>query len=627
MSMDTVVDVYRPPAGCGSMVAVGGDGSSALDVVLTWEDVSYSVVTKRCPTKSREILHGVSGYALPSTLTALLGSTGAGKSTLLDILAGWNKTGKVSGTILLNGVAPRKMKHAIGYVTQDDAFIGTQTVFETFMFYANLKLPQTLSTEAKQICVEQLIAELGLSKCRNSRIGTQFARGISGGERKRVAIGCELITNPGLILLDEPTTGLDSFNSLSVMMLLSDLAKKGKTVVCTIHQPRSLVYQLFDKVYLMSQGEMVYFGEASTAAQNFIEKGFAVPKFTNPADFLLDVVVISQESGMKSFVRDRYVQLIGGEHEKIDLTAMEKNQDTQIKQQISDLKTASPKVVVPRVGASWPKQTYLLCKRTFTDLVRNPNIIGAQLFSALFMSILVGTLYLGLGNSQNSINNRAGVLFFLTIHFAFSQQWEMEMWVNERGILRREESMDMYSTSAYFFSKVVCSFPFEIFLCLLSTCIMYYMIGLSPAPNQFALCFGAMAVATLVSSAMFSFIGVISPNEKVGMTLAPVFLIFFMICAGFFIRSSSIPPYWIWVYYISYIRYAFEIVMVNEFTGLTFTCGESVAGCLTTGEEVLLSFGLENVVIGLNFTWLLIMVFGFRAATFFALKTLHKEKR
>ena len=269
----------------------GGD-LPITPVTLGWHDVVYQLPPRKLlgvfpvqGAEGRVVLKHVTGMALPGQLMALMGSTGAGKSTLLDILVGIPKTGRVTGTVAMNGKRPQEAKELYGYVSQDDTLPGTQTVWETLMFYAKLKLPFDMPTSEKEQRVNALIAELGLEKCRDSYVGSTMRRGLSGGERKRLAIGCEVVTNPGIILLDEPTTGLDSFSSLSVMMILNDLASKGHTIVCTLHQPRSSIFALIDHLMILSQGRVVYYGPTGNAESYFADIGFTHKPGINPADF------------------------------------------------------------------------------------------------------------------------------------------------------------------------------------------------------------------------------------------------------------------------------------------------------------------------------------------------------
>lgn len=178
------------------------------------------------------------------------------------------------------------------YVQQDDVLFQTLKVRECLEFAAKLKLSG--SYEQKIRTVDRIIAELGLTKCQNTWIGGPLFKGVSGGERKRTSIGVELITDPSLIFLDEPTTGLDSFTAASVMETLNDLAKSGRTIITTIHQPNSDIFLSFDRLLLMARGKIIYFNEAKLAVDYFSSLGdrFRCPEWDNPADFFMDMISI-----------------------------------------------------------------------------------------------------------------------------------------------------------------------------------------------------------------------------------------------------------------------------------------------------------------------------------------------
>lgn len=228
--------------------------SSTAEVTLTFSEVSYTV-------NGKHILSNLSGYVEPGQMLAVMGPSGAGKSSLLDILARKHKRGVASGNILLNGVSPsvRQFRRLTGFVDQDDSLMGTLTVRETLTYAAMMRLPRQMPLQAKLKRVEEVIQELGISKIADSQIGMPGKRGISGGEKRRVSIGKELVTSPSLLFLDEPTSGLDAYNAGVVMECLHRLAHEGKrTIVVTIHQPRSNIYQMFDSLMLLSTGQMVF---------------------------------------------------------------------------------------------------------------------------------------------------------------------------------------------------------------------------------------------------------------------------------------------------------------------------------------------------------------------------------
>lgn len=241
-------------------------------------------------TQERTILNGVTGMASPGEILAILGPSGSGKSTLLNALAGRLQGHGFTGTILANNKNPSKqiMKRT-GFVTQDDILYPHLTVRETLVFCSLLRLPKSLSNKEKTLIAESVISELGLTKCVNTIIGNSFIRGISGGERKRVSIAHEMLINPSLLILDEPTSGLDSTAAHRLVLTLRSLSQKGKTIVTSMHQPSSRVYQMFDSVLVLSEGRSLYFGKGSDAMAYFESIGFSPSFPMNPADFLLDL--------------------------------------------------------------------------------------------------------------------------------------------------------------------------------------------------------------------------------------------------------------------------------------------------------------------------------------------------
>lgn len=242
------------------------------------------------PKPTKTVLNGVTGIVRPGELLAMLGPSGSGKTTLLTALAG-RLPGKVSGTITYNNQTfSSSIKRKTGFVTQDDVLYPHLTVLETLTYAALLRLPKKLTKQEKVEHVEMIIMELGLTRCRNSVVGGPLFRGVSGGERKRVSIGLEMLVNPSLLLLDEPTSGLDSTTAQRIVATLRGLARGGRTVLTTIHQPSSRLYRMFDKVIVLSEGSPIYSGSASSVMDHFGSIGYNPGfNFMNPADFLLDL--------------------------------------------------------------------------------------------------------------------------------------------------------------------------------------------------------------------------------------------------------------------------------------------------------------------------------------------------
>ncbi|KAL2129266.1 hypothetical protein VTI74DRAFT_8003 [Chaetomium olivicolor] len=256
---------------------------------LYFRNVSYNL-------NGKEILSGIQGMAHPGELTAIMGASGAGKTTFLDILARKNKRGQVSGEFYVNGekVSDADYKNATGFVDQEDTMLPTLTVHETILTSALLRLPRDMTRAAKEQRVHEVEKQLGIHHIRDSLIGSEEGkgRGISGGEKRRVSIACELVTSPSILFLDEPTSGLDAYNAYNVVECLVTLAKEYKrTVIFTIHQPRSNIVALFDRLILLAQGKTVYSGPLHQCQDYFDHIGYSCPPGFNIADYLVDLTM------------------------------------------------------------------------------------------------------------------------------------------------------------------------------------------------------------------------------------------------------------------------------------------------------------------------------------------------
>jgi len=256
---------------------------------LYFEDVSYNL-------NGKQILSRVQGVAHPGEILAIMGASGAGKTTFLDILARKNKRGVVDGNFYVNGekVNDAEYKNVVGFVDQDDTMLPTLTVHETIMTSALLRLPRDMGRGAKEQRVYEVEKQLGISGIKDSLIGSEEGkgRGISGGEKRRVGIACELVTSPSILFLDEPTSGLDAYNAFNVIECLVTLAKTYKrTVIFTIHQPRSNIVSLFDRLLLLAKGKTVYSGDFSQCQDFFDHIGYSCPPGFNIADYLVDLTM------------------------------------------------------------------------------------------------------------------------------------------------------------------------------------------------------------------------------------------------------------------------------------------------------------------------------------------------
>ncbi|CAI4299310.1 CDN_1a_G0005690.mRNA.1.CDS.1 [Saccharomyces cerevisiae] len=274
---------------------------------LSFENITYSVPSINSDGVEETVLNEISGIVKPGQILAIMGGSGAGKTTLLDILAMKRKTGHVLGSIKVNGISMdrKSFSKIIGFVDQDDFLLPTLTVFETVLNSALLRLPKALSFEAKKARVYKVLEELRIIDIKDRIIGNEFDRGISGGEKRRVSIACELVTSPLVLFLDEPTSGLDASNANNVIECLVRLSSDyNRTLVLSIHQPRSNIFYLFDKLVLLSKGEMVYSGNAKKVSEFLRNEGYICPDNYNIADYLIDITFEAGPQGKRRRIRN-----------------------------------------------------------------------------------------------------------------------------------------------------------------------------------------------------------------------------------------------------------------------------------------------------------------------------------
>ncbi|KAK6923226.1 ABC transporter family G domain [Dillenia turbinata] len=281
-----------------------GHGDAVIDVGkpfnytggLEFSSLTYTVTKKQkidgsWTSQEVDLLHRITGYAPKGCITAVMGPSGAGKSTFLDGLAGRIASGSLKGRVSLDGVevTPSLIKRTSAYIMQEDRLFPMLTVYETFMFAADFRLGP-ISRDDKRERVERLIEQLGLSSSRNTYIGDEGTRGVSGGERRRVSIGVDIIHGPSLLFLDEPTSGLDSTSAHSVIEKVHHIARSGSTVILTIHQPSSRIQLLLDHLIILARGQLMYQGSSKDVSLHLGRMGRKVPKGENSTEYLIDVI-------------------------------------------------------------------------------------------------------------------------------------------------------------------------------------------------------------------------------------------------------------------------------------------------------------------------------------------------
>jgi ABC-type multidrug transport system ATPase subunit len=509
--------------------------TGAPAVMLQWEDIEFKVNirTKWFKRQKRTILYKQSGYVKPGEMMAIMGPSGSGKTSLLNILAREGVRG-YSGKVLLNGVDPKKaFRRLIGFVHQDDVFLPHLTVMQTMTFAALLKIPGKISYKEKMKRIDAILKELGLEKCKNSLVGgAGVVKGISGGERKRLAIAVELLSDPSVLILDEPTSGLDAFAALSVVRSIHRIALNGRAVIMTIHQPRTNIFSLFDKLLLLARGHMVYFGDAQKAIQYFTAIGYPLPPKYNPADWIIDLISITTRE--KKEEDEQRVQAI--------IEHFESTQTIQIPPIPDNYERNFKKY--SKYSANWFVQFFVILWRSTINIYRDSRLTIARLMQTVILAVLVGLIFLRLGYNQRAVQNRVGVLFFVVINQAMNTLFaSLALFPEENAVFLRERAARTYHISAYFLGKVISELPQAIIFPTIFVAISYYIIGLNERVDRFFMLILISIVLAAAAQSIGQAISALVNSAQVANTIAPMIMIVFILFGGFYLNAASIPRY------------------------------------------------------------------------------------
>ncbi|XP_078418720.1 broad substrate specificity ATP-binding cassette transporter ABCG2 [Cetorhinus maximus] len=533
-------------------------------------------------------------------MNAILGPTGSGKSSLLDILAARKDPSGLEGQVLIDGAPqPPNFKYISGYVVQDDVVMGTLTVRENFQFSAALRLPRSIRNKEKNERIDQVMKELGLTKVADSKVGTMLIRGVSGGERKRTNIGMELIIDPSLLFLDEPTTGLDASTALAVLLLLQRMSRKGKTIIFSIHQPRYSIFKLFDSLTLLASGRLVFHGPAKEALDYFSGLGHSCELFNNPADFFLDIINGDSTAVNAHKVIDFDPELaldssaLKKETTIADNLAEEYSKSTYHSEMMSELKKLSQGKVGNSASVS-RKITYAtsffhqlkwVTKRSVKNHLRSPQASIAQVLVVLLLGLVLGIIFFGVPDDLAGIQNRAGAMFFLTNIQCFSSLSIVQLFIIEKKIFIHEYISGYYRVSSYFLAKLfVDLIPMRAVPSIVLATTTYFLIGFKLQPVAFFITLLTLVQVSITAASLGLAVAIGQDIIAVANLYLNVIFILMIIFSGLLVNLPSVVSWLAWLKYFSIARYSFTALQLNEFVGLNF-CNSSESVFTTHGNS------------------------------------------
>jgi len=347
--------------------------------------------------ESKLILNGISGEFRGNELTAIIGFSGSGKSTLLNCLSGFYQD-NISGLITYNHIAisTRKIKEVSSYFMQEQMLHIYLTVNELMNFAISVKLRHKPSKEEKKIMIEDILDKLNITDHLNTRVGD-----LSGGERKRFQIAIELVGDPKILFLDEPTTNLDIHASTQCIKYLKHLTKEGRTIIITIHQPSAIMLDLFDHIYAMNAGSCVYQGSSKNLIGYLDELGLPCPSTYNSTDYLMEIanneygdhshlLIAKSQNGLNMEYRNKY-QIINS---------------TDIFKKTTDFNDYS---------ATYFRQVYYLVLRFYLTAIRNKSLLYMRFGVHIIIAFFLGAIYQKVGNNGSfALDNYHFILVSLT---------------------------------------------------------------------------------------------------------------------------------------------------------------------------------------------------------------------
>ncbi|RLN06103.1 hypothetical protein BBO99_00009251 [Phytophthora kernoviae] len=618
-----------------------------VPVTIAFQDLWYSVPMPGNPKESLDLLKGISGFAKPGTMTALMGSSGAGKTTLMDVIAGRKTGGKITGKILFNGFEATDLaiRRCTGYCEQMDIHSDASTFREAFTFSAFLRQDSSVPASKKYDSVNECLDLLDMHD-----IADQIIRGSSVEQMKRLTIGVELAAQPSVLFLDEPTSGLDARSAKLIMDGVRKVADSGRTIVCTIHQPSSDVFYLFDHLLLLKRGgETVFVGELGEKCRKLVEYfesipgSIPLPKGYNPATWMLEVIGagVGHAAGTTDFV-----EYFKNSEEKRTL-------DTEMEQEGVTVPAPDlPEMIFQkkRAASSWT-QAKFLTMRFLRMYWRTPTYNMTRFIIGLFLAVLFGLTYVDVEYvTYQGINGGVGMVFMTTLFNGIvSFNGVLPIASGDRAAFYRERASQTYNSLWYFVGSTIAEIPYVFISCLLFTVIFYPLVGFTGFGTG-VLYWVNISLLVLMQTYMGQLFVYALPSVEVAAIIGVLINSIFFLFMGFNPPANSIPEGYRWLYTITPQKYSLSILMALVFTdcpneptwnstlGVYENVGSELA-CqpvtslpitidhITVKEYVESVFEMKHADIWSNFGYVFLFIGALRLLALLSLRYINHQKR
>ncbi|KAF9887930.1 hypothetical protein FE257_009452 [Aspergillus nanangensis] len=546
-----------------------------------------------------QILREFDGLVKSGEMLVVLGRPGSGCSTLLKTIAGEMNGIEMSEESVLNyqGISSKQMqKYFRGeaiYSAETDIHFPQLSVGDTLKFAALARAPRNRfegisADQYAEHMRDVVMAMLGLSHTINTRVGNDFIRGVSGGERKRVSIAEATLSQSPLQCWDNSTRGLDSANALEFCKNLSLMSKYSGIAAClAIYQASQNAYDLFDKVTVLYEGRQIYFGPTTEAKKFFVDMGFECPDRQTTADFLTSLT-----SPAERIVRPGFEGRVPRTPDEFAAAWKKSEARAQLVREIDEFEQQYPiggsshqafvdarkamqaktqRVKSPYTISMW-NQISICVTRGFQRLRGDFSLTATALIGNFIMALIIGSVFFNLPKTTESFYARSALLFFAVLLNAFSSALEILTLYAQRPIVEKQARYAFYHPFAEAMASMLCDTPYKLINSFTFNVPLYLMTGLRREADAFFTFWIFSVVTTFTMSMVFRTIAATSRSLSQALVPAALLILGMVIYTGFTIPTRNMLGWSRWMNYINPIAYSFESFMVNEFADRTFEC-------------------------------------------------------
>ena len=454
----------------------------------------------------------------------------------------------IAGSTLYNG-SPHLLTVTSAYVTQTNVLSPSLTVRETLLYAASLRLPSPTNFQQRSKLVEEIILELGLKECADTRVGDGFKKGgCSGGERRRVSIGIQMLRNPSVLFLDEPTTGLDATSAFHLVKTLKHLANTGRTIITTIHQPRSDIFFLFDRLALLSRGNIAYAGPTNECLSWFdrLLPGGLKPH-VNPADYLIDIVAVDTRSKEAEEESQARVNRL--------FVAWRKESDARFVTygKVLEISQTPERAGVMDRPAPFLRQVQVLTSRMLLTTVRDPVGLVGSWSEAVLMGLVCGLVFHRLPHDLAGIRSTQAAFYSLVFgnSYLFTLFEVYRLTRVDIHLFDRERDENLVSSVAWIISRRIAHGILEDFIISSLFCFIFsYLAGFQ---GNIGIFFAIVLLSHFTSVSLALFCTAFLRDFAWAALMANALFTVQTFGSGFFAQAATLPVYVRWMKYLSYL--------------------------------------------------------------------------